>query len=325
MDSPLSQPEASKLLTAVTVDGVSAQKAGAADQVIPDSLCQELWSRSNAFELGLTLSQFAEALVAVGTKYAYGCAAGSVATSLQREQFWRSLHVGDLALAQACALGIGAAWEIFVKRYRDFLERTAIGITESSSLGKDVADSLYSQLYGLTERDGQRRSPLASYSGRGSLSGWLRATISQQYINHHRLTGRQVPLESQDFPAPPTESAAPPRSTAQLSEAVIQTMKELGEEDRFLISAYFLDQRTLLQISYLLRVHEATVSRRLKRLTESLHKRLLKHLQACGMSKRAAEEALATDPRDIGLNLRRILQDSRSAPFSNKEDSSNST
>jgi RNA polymerase sigma-70 factor, ECF subfamily len=325
VDSPLSQPEASRLLTTVTVDGASAENAAAADQVIPDALCQELWRTSNSSELGLSLSRFGVALVAVGTKHAYGCAPGAVATSSERERFWRSLHVADLALAQACALGIDAAWEIFVKRYRKFLERTAIGITESSSLGKDLADSLYSELFGLTERDGQRRSPLASYSGRGSLSGWLRATLSQRYINHHRLTGRQGSLDSQDFPASVPDSEMSPRVAQLLSMAVTVTMRELRAEDRFLISAYFLDQRTLLQISYLLRVHEATVSRRLKRLTESLHKRLLKHLQACGMSKRAAEEALGTDPRDLDLNLRSILQDSRSAPFSNKEDSSNST
>jgi RNA polymerase sigma-70 factor (ECF subfamily) len=136
------------------------------------------------------------------------------------------------------------------------------------------------------------------------------------------LTGRQIPLEAQDFPAPASAIEPSVKVTTQLSDAVAQTLGELEEEDRFLISAYFLDQRTLLQISYLLRVHEATVSRRLKRLTESLHKRLLKHLRACGLSKRAAEEAFGTDPRDIDLNLRSILQDSRSTPFSKKEDSS---
>ena len=192
-------------------------------------------------------------------------------------------------------------------------------MTSSSSLGKELADSLYSELYGLSERNGERLSPLASYSGRGSLSGWLRTTLAQRYVNHHRRTGRQAPLHSQDFPAPAPVSEPSANVTSNLSKAVTLTMRELGAEDRFLISAYFLDQRTLLEISYLLQVHEATVSRRLKRLTASLHKRLLKHLQTCGMNKRAADEALGTDPRDLDLNLRSILQDSRSQPFPNKE------
>ena len=317
----MSQPEASALLP-THAGGVSSQvTAVAAQEVIPDPLCHELFRTAQASECGLALSQFTQALVAVGVKHAHGCTPGTVADFSQREEFWRSLHLADFALAQACALGIDASWEIFVTRYRNFLERTAIGITESSSVGKDLADSLYSELFGLTERDGQRRSPLSSYSGRGSLSGWLRAILSQRYINHYRVTGRQIPLEARDFPAPVSAIEPSLKVTAQLSDAITQTIGELAEEERFLISAYFLDQRTLLQISYLLRVHEATVSRRLKRLTESLHKRLLKHLQACGMSRRASEEALGTDPRDVDLNLQKILQGSRPGPFSNKEDS----
>jgi RNA polymerase sigma-70 factor (ECF subfamily) len=62
-------------------------------------------------------------------------------------------------------------------------------------------------------------------------------------------------------------------------------------------------------------VHEATVSRKLKRLTEKLHKQLLQHLQANGISKRAAEEALGTDPRDLDINLRNLLQTSNSSTF----------
>jgi len=89
-------------------------------------------------------------------------------------------------------------------------------------------------------------------------------------------------------------------------------------EERFLLSSYFLDQQTLLQIGRLLHVHEATVSRKLKRLTTNLRKQLLRNLQSGGLSKRAAEEALGTDPRDVELNIRRLLQNSQSGSFSNK-------
>ena len=293
--------------------------------MLPDALSQELFESSRGSQLGLTRSQFAEVLVAVGNKCSYSIEAAAAATPAQREAFWRTLQLQDLALASACALGTNIAWQAFIDRFRDFLERTAIGITGSSSLGKDLADSLYSELFGMSESGGERRSPLASYSGRGSLAGWLRTTLAQRYVNHHRQTARLTPLEAQDFPAPAPPSEVSPVVTSKLSEAVTRTMGELGAEDRFLISAYFLDKRTLREISYLLQVHEATVSRRLKRLTEGLHKRLLKHLQACGMSRRAADEALGTDPRDLDLNLRSILQDSRATTFSHQEDSSKST
>jgi RNA polymerase sigma-70 factor (ECF subfamily) len=36
------------------------------------------------------------------------------------------------------------------------------------------------------------------------------------------------------------------------------------------------------------------------------------------LSKAAAEEALGTDPRDIEINLRRLLQTSQTSSFSNR-------
>jgi RNA polymerase sigma-70 factor (ECF subfamily) len=66
-------------------------------------------------------------------------------------------------------------------------------------------------------------------------------------------------------------------------------------------------------------VHEATISRRLKRLTSDLRKQLLRSLEAAGLSKRAAEEALGADPRDLEVNLRALLQTSQPQPFSHKE------
>ena len=96
------------------------------------------------------------------------------------------------------------------------------------------------------------------------------------------------------------------------------TLRELAPEDRFLLSCYFLDRQTLLQISQTIRVHEATVSRRLKRLLADLRQHLLHNLQSGGLSKRAAEEALGTDPRDIEINLRSLLQISQTASFSDR-------
>ena len=49
---------------------------------------------------------------------------------------------------------------------------------------------------------------------------------------------------------------------------------------------------------------------------------LLHHLQSGGLSKRAAEEALGTDPRDLELNLRKLLQTSQSQPFSDQTNKS---
>jgi RNA polymerase sigma-70 factor, ECF subfamily len=281
------------------------------------ALFHELWLTAEAESLTLTPEEFATALTAIGLKHNYNHSPDTETTPAQQSAFYRTLRLTELALAHACALGREPAWQLFLSLYRAPLTQAAIAITGSATLGHDLADSLYAELYGLTERDGQRRSPLASYSGRGSLLGWLRTTLTQRHIDHHRRTRRETPLDDLDAPAP----APAPQSAElnQLTQAVAQTVATLAPEDRFLLASYFLDQQTLLQIARLLQVHEATISRRLKRLTTDLHKQLLRNLQSGGLSKRAAEEALGTDPRDLEINLRSLLQPSPPTPFSDQQ------
>ena len=100
-----------------------------------------------------------------------------------------------------------------------------------------------------------------------------------------------------------------------MEAALSQTLARLESEERFMLSAWFLDQRTLLEISRVLRVHEATVSRRVQRLTARLHDELLKNLEDSGMSKAAALEALGVEPGDLDINLRKLLQSSRAQTF----------
>jgi RNA polymerase sigma-70 factor (ECF subfamily) len=263
--------------------------------------------------------ELASLLVALGARYNYGLAPGVSAGRAQIAAFWRSLQLQDLALAHACALGRDAAWRQFMARFRDPLTRAAIGITGSATAGEELAGSLYSEMFGLTERNGQRQSPLAGYSGRGSLMGFLRATLAQRNVDRHRRTNRETSLPSADLPAGPQSPIPAPALLSRLGDALNQTLRLLAPEERFILSAWFLDQRTLLDISRVIGVHEATVSRRLQRLTSRLRKELLNKLQAHGMSRAAADEALGTDPRDLEINLRSMLQASQSDAFPEKE------
>jgi RNA polymerase sigma-70 factor (ECF subfamily) len=285
---------------------------------LPLSLVQELWRSAEAESCGLSLEAFSGVLSFVGERFNHGLPPGVLPDSAQKTAFFRSLHLTELALAHSCALGREAAWEIFLSRYRGFLVQTAVSITGSVTLGQDLGDSLYAELYGLRQTGGERRSPLASYSGRGSLLAWLRTTLVQRSRDHHRRTYRETPLDGIDSPA-----AAPttpiPTELAQLTAAVARTLRGIAAEDRFLLSAYFLDRQTLFQIAQTLAVHEATISRRLKRLAGNLHKQLVGNLVSSGLSKAAAEEALGADPRDIEINLRMLLQTSQTSSFSNKK------
>jgi RNA polymerase sigma-70 factor (ECF subfamily) len=262
---------------------------------IDGTLLDELWNECEGASWGLERGEFKEILLDVGTAQNYGLAQAADASRQQQAAFFRGLRLADLVLARACAAGNERAWERFVATYRQQLER-----------------------YGLTTRDGARRCPLQSYRGRGSLIGWLRTTLAQRHVDHYRGSRREQPLKEFDTPAPDAEPEKPASELTILKKAVEGAVSRCAAEDRFLLAAYYLDERTLLEIAPVLHVHEATVSRKLKRVCQEVRKAILKNLQDAGMSKRAAEEALGTDPRDLDLSLKKLLQYSRAETFQEK-------
>jgi RNA polymerase sigma-70 factor, ECF subfamily len=288
--------------------------------LLPEGLARELWQNSDAQLVELTELEFAEALEAIGAKDNFGLDPGIQATAKQREAFWRALHLQQLALARACALGREVAWQRFLAQYREPLTRIAVDITGVALAGEELADSLYSELFGLMEREGKRCSPLLRYSGRGSLIGWLRAVLAQRRVDLYRKTSREMPLDDHIDPPMPAAESAESQDLEHVRPALEGAISTLRAEERFLLSAYYLDTRTLQELSGILGVHEATVSRKLKRATGHVRKGLLKALRARGLSRRAAEEMLGTDPRDVDINLRKLLQDPSGEAISDREE-----
>ncbi len=298
-------------------EGVSGQR-GAIYGVLDGTLADELWRECEAANYGLERGEFSKILLEVGAAQNFGVDAGAAASREQQAAYLRGFRLGDLVLARACASGNERAWERFVAVYRQPLVRAAVAITGSDTLGRELADQLYAELFGLTTRDGKRRCPLETYRGRGSLIGWLRTTLAQRYVDHYRRNHREQPLEEFDAPAQEAEADKTATELTVLEKAVEEALKSREAEDRLLLAAYFLDGRTLQQIAHVLHVHEATVSRKLKRICEEIRKQVLKNLQSTGMSRRASDEALGSDPRDLDLNLKKLLQYSQSDSFQEK-------
>ena len=95
-----------------------------------------------------------------------------------------SLHAGDLALACACSAGSTAAWDFFVAQFRPELYRAARAIAgDQEGRARELADSLYAELYGLREgEDGARKSLFDYFHGRSKLGTWLRAILAQRHV-----------------------------------------------------------------------------------------------------------------------------------------------
>lgn len=270
--------------------------------------------------LGLTFEEMERAVLEVAARYRFGCTHANQPTEAEQLAFVNALHLEELMLARACAAGEAAAWETFLTRYRETLYQAAYAITRQDALGRELADSLYAELYGLREKEGQRQSPLLRYHGRGSLAGWLRSVLAQRFVDRHRATRREEPLEENAELAAPEQGwnqpqPAPPEALTRLGRAVEQELSGLDREQRFLLASYYLDGRTLKQIAGVLGVHESTVSRTLGRLTAALRRQIAGSLRRSGLSRREVEELLEADVRDLEIQLKKILQEQERSAF----------
>src|SRR5437588_1325279 len=222
-----------------------------------------LFEKSGGERYGLTLPAFEVVLDQVADKYLPG------ASTRQKLDFWRDLKLEELALARACAAGHDVAWQAFLTRFREKLYDIARGITKEDSSARDLADSLYADLYGTSERDGRRVSRLNFYMGRGSLEGWLRTVLAQEFVNRYRKTKRLVSLEEQAEEGVQFSAAEPGPSApvdGRLVAALDEALGQLAVEDRLVLASYYLDNRTLTEIGRMVGVHESTISRRLERM-----------------------------------------------------------
>src|SRR5579864_7805209 len=286
--------------------GSSSQPALSATASALAALAAELWQRSGGEQFGLTVADCLRLLDAIARKYL-----PPGAGDRELRELARSLKAEELALTQACAAGHQRAWEIFLLRYREKLYDMALSITREESSGRELADSIYADLYGTATRDGQRISKLASYTGRGSLEGWLRTVLAQEFVNRYRRGKRLVSLEEesekgQQFQARTLDPA--PVLDLRMEQSVDEALTALSPEDRFILASYFLDDRTLAEIARTLRLHESTISRKLDRITEGIRKSIKSGLRRRGMTHRQAEELFSEiDVRDLQVNLRTAL------------------
>lgn len=294
---------------------MSIAKPISAVQSVVNDLLPELHAKGGCDRIGLTRESFAAILCDVGSKH-------GATTEPEIRNFFLSLRIDELALARACAAGNNSAWEIFLTRYREKLYLSALRIAREDSAARELADTLYADLYGTNTRAGQRVSKLSSYTGRGSLEGWLRTVLAQEYVNRYRRTKRLVSLDEESEEGVQFQAAVPepvPSADHQLAEVTDEALGTLPAEDRTVLSAYYLDGRTLAEIARMLGVHESTISRKLDKLAKNLRKQILAGLVRRGLSRRQAEEAMEVDVRDLQVNIRHSLaQDSSPQAFSEK-------
>ena len=284
------------------------------------SLLAWLYAQSGAARWGISGEEFAADLLRSAARhFAADPPAGEVL-----EAFLRGLHLEDLALACALRRGSEPAWEEFMARYRPVLYAAARAIISpgDESRARELADSLYAELYGIKAgADGKVRSLLEYYHGRSKLSTWLRAVLAQRHVDTLRASQRTVSLddeangEARPAPIPlPIASNSDPDPDRQallphLRRAVSLALAGLAPADRLLLSLYYVEGLTLAQIGRLHGVHEGTASRHLDRIRRELREAVERTLATGETGQGANRAAGGLSPAQVELCFRYAVED----------------
>lgn len=276
---------------------------------IEAALAGRLYRKANADRWGVTPESFANAL-AVSAARSFS---GSNPGAREIERYLSSLHLEDLALACACAAGHEPAWEHFVRELRPSLYRAADAL-EPGGGARDLADSMYGDLYGLAESGGERQSLFRYYHGRSSLATWLRAVLAQRHVDRLRSGRRLESLPDEDVVAAPLAASTLPdpdegHYLKLIRLALARTVGDLDARDRLRLRCYYAEELTLAETGRLLREHEATVSRHLARTRRAIREQVERQLRdEVGLNAIQVSRCFELVAADAGsLDLERML------------------
>lgn len=281
---------------------MAAERAPAG--VSPATL-EALYTQAEAARWGVSREAFT---VVVAHSVERVCAAAGTAT-VEPDAAAGALHVRDLALATACAAGHGEAWDHFVLTYRPELYRAARAMTDDAT-GRELADSLYADLFGLGEREGERRSLFRYYHGRAKLSTWLRSVLAQRHVDLVRSQRRTTSLDDDGerpaearLPAAPAVDPAVSAAMRTAALAVTAALATLAVDDRRRLAYYYVHGLKLMAIGRLFEESEATASRKLERARQALGAAIDAELAARRLSRADVDDwaAVAREAWDGAL------------------------
>lgn len=248
---------------------------------------------------------------------------GNSFSASQFENYISSLHVRDLALACACSQGSDAAWEDFFAEYRGYLRAASAAIlrrTSSDPTAVELADSLFTDLYGLSTSSPSHSSLFRYFHGRSSLKTWLRAVLAQRHIDQIRARKKFESLDEQPADGearrvvePATiEIPSDPRREqylARFREALAGALASLDARDRSRLQLYYAEDRTLAEIGRVIGEHESSVSRNLERIRKELRATVEGLLRAGAAPSNGNAAAVGLDDAQVALCIQYAAED----------------
>lgn len=243
--------------------------------------------------------------------------------------FIDEIRADDLCLIISCEKGYEKAWEDLVENFDATVKSAARKISSNNEDAEDLASSIWAELYGLrVDAEGNKKSKLAYYSGRGSLAGWLRAVVSQLAVDQYRKQSKFVQIEeTREFEnlaeestnhsgndlvvhhgENPEELFSEKETAEDVSAAVRAAIDSLEAEDKLILKLYYFDDLKLKDIAATFGYHEATASRKLVRIQTEIRKSVERELKKNhGWQDAEVKKYLADTASKMGVSLEKML------------------
>jgi RNA polymerase sigma-70 factor, ECF subfamily len=254
-------------------------------------------------------------------------------SSQELEAYLNALCWEDLALACACSEGHEAAWDFFVKSYRGYLRRCAAVMLRRGAdapEARELADSLFAELYGLADGRRGAGSLLRYFHGRSSLKTWLRAVLAQRHVDGIRASRRFDSLDDGDGAGRLSafDGSTEPRKNRSSGSAVVPSvgplaippdpyrekyislfcaalqgaLRKLDAADHQRVRLYYGEGKTLAEVGRNCGEHESSVSRNLERIRSVLRTKVEEELRRGPRGDKAASDGASDGAGGGGLS-----------------------
>jgi RNA polymerase sigma-70 factor (ECF subfamily) len=206
-----------------------------------------------------------------------------VAGRLPQDTALDALHAGDLYLAFGCALGDPLALEAFEHELLAKVTGALKGQLPNGATADDVAQRLRLKLF---VRSGDTPPGIWTYSGKGPLFHWLRASAIRVTQDLARRGGQEIATPDDDLSDTPALANDPDlallkgRFAAEFKAAFQEALASLSAREQSLLRMQVIDGLSPDEIGRVYQTHRTTVWRWLTQCRQALYSKTRELLAA---------------------------------------------
>ena len=220
------------------------------------------------------------------------------------------LHAGDLFLACACGRGLPDAIQCLEREHIVRVGEFAASVDSNASFVTELTQQLRAR---LLVSDGTKPARVTTYSGRGSLGGWIRVSAVRLARDLARTERGAARVREDDEIRPDAVDPELGYMKRAYGDAVSRTIQEaldgLAGEARTLLKMHYVDSLSIEQVGAAFGVSRATSTRMLASARVTLLAAVRERLATvCGVRGDEADSLLAFVRSRIDVSLAKALR-----------------